>query len=113
MSAKAKKRCGEPSGKSNAKGILCGAWPLKGQSVCLAHADTKIRESAGFVARNGRQGRPRKLKPMEIERNLMERYALAWMRPYWRILGFEVAIDEEDGELYLTEREEGGRQDLR
>jgi hypothetical protein len=88
MAAK-KKRCGQLSGKKNAKGGLCGAWPLRGHLVCLAHADTKIRESAGFVARNGKAGRPRKLKPMDIERNLMERYVLAWMRPYWRILGFD------------------------
>lgn len=45
---------------------------------------------------------------MEIERRLMEEYAIAWMRPYWRILGFEVAIDDETGNLYLTELEEGG-----
>lgn len=108
MAAK-KKRCGQLSGKKNAKGGLCGAWPLKGQTVCLAHADADIRASVGFTPDAGNAGgRPRRLKPMEIERNLMERYALAWMRPYWRILGFEVAIDQEDGELYLTESAAGG-----
>lgn len=45
---------------------------------------------------------------MEIERRLMEEYAIAWMRPYWAILGFDVAIDDETGNLYLAERAGGG-----
>lgn len=44
---------------------------------------------------------------MEIERRLLENYAIAWMRPYWRILGFDIQLDAE-GELTLTERPEGG-----
>jgi len=49
----------------------------------------------------------RKVKPMEIEKRLLENYAIAWMRPYWRILGFDVHLDD-DGELALTELPEGG-----
>jgi hypothetical protein len=46
-------------------GKACRAAPLKGQDVCLAHADAKTREQTGFVADNGKQGR--KKRPTEIE----------------------------------------------
>lgn len=74
----------------------------------MAHADADTRASVGFTPEAGKLGgRPRKVRPMEVERKLMEEYALAWMRPYWRALGFEVCMAE-DGGLYLVEREEGG-----
>lgn len=95
---KAKTKAGKP----------CQAWALHGHMVCLAHADADTRASVGFVPEAGKAGgRPRKVKPMEIEKRLMERYAIAWMKPYWRILGFDVGLDA-DGELYLTELPEGG-----
>lgn len=47
-------------------GKPCGANPLKDRDTCLAHSDAKTRESVGFVANNGLQGRPR--RPRVIDR---------------------------------------------
>lgn len=47
------------------KGGNCKAAPLKGQDVCLAHADAKTRARTGFVPDNGKGGR--KPRPTEIE----------------------------------------------
>jgi len=81
---------------------------MAGHMVCLSHAPRNVRDSLGFGGPQPGSGAPRKLKPMEVERRLMEEYAIAWMRPYWAILGFDVAIDEESGNLYLAERADGG-----
>ncbi|HET7053661.1 MAG TPA: hypothetical protein VFI09_07085 [Solirubrobacterales bacterium] len=100
---KTKRRC---TARTKA-GAQCRNGALPGQLVCLSHADRKIKKSAGFGGAQPGSGRPRKLKPAEVEQRLMENYAIAWMRPYWKILGFDVHIDD-DGELVLTERPEGG-----
>ncbi len=89
------------------KGEQCRNAALKGHMVCIAHAERKVKEARGFGGPQPNSGRPKKLKPMDIERDLMQRYVLAWMRPYWRALGFDVGVDE-DGELYLMELAEGG-----
>ncbi|HEU4735498.1 MAG TPA: hypothetical protein VFS48_00525, partial [Solirubrobacterales bacterium] len=64
----AKRKC---TGKTKT-GKPCGAWALKGHLVCLAHADEKTRASVRFGGAQPGAGRPRKLKPMEVERRLME-----------------------------------------
>ncbi len=102
-----KRKCTATVQSGPKKGKRCGAWALRGHLVCLSHADQKTRESVRFGGAQEGAGRPRKVKPMELEKRLLENYAIAWMQPYWRILGFEIEIDAE-GELQLTERPEGG-----
>ena len=56
-------------------GKPCQAKPLTDASVCMADADAKTREKHGFIARNGKQGRPRKLHPSDVLREeLAERF---------------------------------------
>lgn len=102
-----KRKCTGTVKSGPRKGQRCGAWAMKGHLVCLGHADQKTRETMRFGGAQPGAGRPKKLKPMDIEREVMERYVLAWMRPYWRALGFDVGIAD-DGSLYLTELPEGG-----
>lgn len=101
-----------------AKGDPCRAHPLRPGTViegvaasgeyCRGH-DPELPQRTQLTAEDRAKGgaATRKVKPMEIERRVMENYAIAWMRPYWRILGFDVRLDD-DGELCLTELPEGG-----
>lgn len=50
----------------------CRAAPLRDSDTCLAHSDAKTRESTGFVADNGKQGRPRLPRPHEVMRERIE-----------------------------------------
>jgi hypothetical protein len=99
--AKERRRC---SAKTK-RGTDCRAWALEGKDTCLAHSDSKTRESAGFIARNGKQGRPHLPTPTEIARNLIEENVAVVLEPHFRTLGYTIAV--EDGELHLYEREEG------
>jgi hypothetical protein len=87
-------------------GDPCKASPLRDQNVCLAHADAKTRESTGFVAVNGKAGRPRNPRPAEVARRLIEENVLAIQRPYWRTLGYDVELTD-DGPR-LVELVDGG-----
>jgi hypothetical protein len=49
-SRRAKAKTGEP----------CRAAPLKDSDFCLAHSNEITRESTGFIAANGKAGRPRR-----------------------------------------------------
>lgn len=97
----AKKRC---SAKTK-RGTSCRAWALEGKDTCLAHADAKTRESVGFVADNGKAGRPKLPTPTDIARKLIEENVAVVLEPHFRTLGY--TIDVEDGELHLYENEEG------
>lgn len=72
----------------------------------MAHSDAKTRQSAGFIAANGKAGRPKLPTPSEIARKLIEANELALQRPYWRTLGYDVCIGAEGP--YLVELEDGG-----
>lgn len=101
-----------------ADGGPCRATPLRPGTViegvgasgryCRAH-DPEIPGSTQLTSADRVRGgeATRKTKPIEIERMVMERHAAAWMRPYWRALGYELDFDR-DGEPGLTERPEGG-----
>lgn len=88
------------------KGTRCKAHPLKGTKRCLAHSDSKTRESVGFVAANGKAGRKPLPKPTEVGRRLVEQNIVAVQRPYWRALGYDVELGP-DGP-FLVEVEHGG-----
>ena len=90
------------------KGTPCKGNPLKDSDYCLAHADEQKRASVGFGgARAGAMGgRPKKPSPTEIERRLIEENVIAWQRPYWRTLGYDMVMGADGPEL--LEREDGG-----
>lgn len=93
MSEKAK-RCGELSGNTGKTGKPCGAWPLKGQKTCLAHADADTRASVGFVADAGKLGgRPRVPTATELMRKVVEENVAKILAPHFRALGYELKID--------------------
>lgn len=62
-------------------GKRCKASPLKGQDVCLAHADAETRESTGFIARNGKGGRPRNPRAVDVLRERIEADIDKWLEP--------------------------------
>lgn len=72
-----KRRCSERT----KAGKKCKAWALHGSDVCLAHADAKARESVGFIARNGKQGRPRNPRAVDVLRERIEGDIDKWLRP--------------------------------
>jgi hypothetical protein len=87
------------------KGEPCKANPLKGTDRCLAHSDAKTRESVGFVADNGKAGRPRLPRPTETARRLIESNQAAVLRPHFRVLGYDI-LETPDG--LALERIDGG-----
>lgn len=86
----AKRKC---KGTTKA-GKACKAAPLSDKDFCLAHADAKTRESAGFVAVNGKAGRKPLPTPTEVARKLIEDNIAIILRPHFRALGFDVEVGE-------------------
>ncbi len=85
----------------------CRARPLKGTDRCLAHSDAKVREKVGFIPNNGKAGRPRIPRPTEVLREIVEADVLKFIEPELRILGLEVAYDE-DGRPHVQPSPGGG-----
>ncbi len=77
------------------RGTPCDAHPLRASDpkVCLAHADLQTRESVGFIAANGKGGRPRLPKPMDLALKLVEEHAAALLRPHFKALGLMLHDD--------------------
>jgi hypothetical protein len=98
----AKARCKE---KTKA-GKRCKSPPLKGKDYCLSHAPADTRDSVGFVAANGKGGRPKLPTPTEIARDLIEKNIEIVLRPHFRVLGYDVEATK-DG-LALVPLEGGG-----
>lgn len=69
------------------KGKRCQAPPLKGKDFCLAHSPAETRESAGFIADNGKGGRPPTPKLIDIFRERLEAAVDQVMAPYFQALG--------------------------
>lgn len=53
-------------------GNPCSAFVLKGRDVCLAHADPETRASTGFIANNGKGGRPPNPRAVDVLRERVE-----------------------------------------
>jgi hypothetical protein len=79
-------------------GNPCKAPALKGTERCAAHPlspDSPRFGSPEQASAAGKQGgRPRVPSPTEIARRLVEDNIAAVQRPYWRILGYDVVVDE-------------------
>jgi hypothetical protein len=98
-----RKKCGELSGNKGKSGKPCGAWPLKGREVCLAHADAKTRQSVGFVSDNGKAGRPRVPTATELMRKVVEENVSKILAPHFKVLGYELKIEGDSVELVAIE----------
>ncbi len=59
---------------------------MHGTDKCLAHSDAKTRESVGFVADNGLQGRPKQPRVVDVMRERVEAEIDAILEPYFRAL---------------------------
>jgi hypothetical protein len=99
-------RCGELSGKLNAKGEPCGAYVRKGKKTCIGHASKVEQETAGFGGSQPNAGRPRLPTPTEVARKLVEDNIAAILRPHFRVLGYDIETGAEG--LVLVPLEGGG-----
>jgi hypothetical protein len=93
-------------------GEQCRAAPLRDGDRCLAHADEQTRTSMDF-GQGPRPGRPRVPRSTDLQRELVERHAVAVVRPYFRALGLDVADDGtvtplERGAIVVGRDKEGG-----
>jgi hypothetical protein len=104
--AEERKRCGELSGKVNAKGDPCGAYARKGKTTCMGHADKVEQEAAGFGGSQPNAGRPKLPTPTEVARDLIEQNIAIVLRPHFRTLGFDIETGE--GGVVLVPLAEGG-----
>jgi hypothetical protein len=91
----ARKRCTAKTRVGNP----CRAWPLEGGKLCLAHSDAKARESVGFIAANGKAGRPAKVKASDVQRQLVEQNILVLWEPHFATLGYRIVFGPEGPEL--------------
>jgi len=66
--------CRDEAGKRNRTraGKPCRGNPLHGHPFCMAHAPESIRESVGFIAKNGKQGRPANPRVVDVLRERVE-----------------------------------------
>lgn len=84
------------------KGKPCGAYPLKGTTKCLAHSDAQTRASVGFIAANGKGGRPPAPRAVDVLRERVEARIDEVIAPLFDALGaaggFTVKFAGEDGE---------------
>jgi hypothetical protein len=84
----AKRRC-----KAKAKtGRRCRAAPLRGRDTCIAHT-RKDEISLDFGGRQPGAGRPRKPKPSEELRRIVDAEARAIVRPFFAAIGVDVHDD--------------------
>jgi hypothetical protein len=80
---------------NNKAGRPCGSPPLRGGDFCLAH-DEVSRDSVRFGGPQPGSGRPRVPRSTALQRELVERHAVAVVRPYVRALGLDI---DEDGNV--------------
>lgn len=73
-------------------GNPCTASPLHGTSLCLAHSPANVRESAGFVADNGKAGRPKNPRAVDVLRERIEQDIDRVLKPLFDGLEAEQGI---------------------
>ena len=81
-SCKATTRAGKP----------CKSPPQKEGDYCLAHASAEVRDSVGFIARNGKGGRPRRPREIELIQEVAEQFRAALREVYATGLTAERAV---------------------
>lgn len=93
------------------KGNPCRAEALKGTDRCHAHTESlgSARFGSPEQAREAGKlgGRPRNPRPTEVLREIVEADVLRFIEPELRILGLEVAYDDE-GRPHVQPAEGGG-----
>jgi hypothetical protein len=98
-----KRQCGKPT-KAGGK---CKNPPVKGKQHCVGHLSRKEKEALGFGGPQEGSGRPRKLRPSDVSRRLLEENVAAVLGPYWRTLGYDLC-EGPDGQLHLEACKKGG-----
>src|ERR1035441_1892340 len=98
------------TGKTKAGG-RCRAAPLKGRSVCIAHADKKTRDNTRCGGSQPGAGRPPRPKAPDAARELLEEHPEIVLRPFFRTLGYDVRVSD-DGELSRSEEHTSELQSL-
>lgn len=73
-------------------GTPCQSPPLAGTELCMAHSPAKVRESRGFVADNGKAGRPRSPRAVDVLRERIEQDIDAVIAPLWEALAAEKSV---------------------
>lgn len=82
-------------------GEPCPTSPLNGTDYCLAHSSLEVRESLGFIAKNGKQGRPRLPKATELMRERLEEQREEIIRVYWDAMNATLKDGEPDHQIRL------------
>jgi hypothetical protein len=82
------------------KGGPCDSWPLPDSDRCISHSPKEVQESLGFGGTQPGAGRPKLPKPMDLARQLVERHAIAILRPHFKALGLML---EDDGSTTLLD----------
>lgn len=100
----AKRRC---KGTTKA-GKPCKAHPLRGTDHCLAHSDRDTRESVGFRADNGKGGRPRKPRVVDVMRERVEEKVEELLAPYFDAVEKAMLHASSDGEVHVSEHPDYG-----
>lgn len=82
-------------------GEPCPTPPLHGSDYCIAHSDAKTRESLGFVAANGKAGRPRIPRASELMRERVENESEQIVAVYWDAMNATLKDGEPDHQIRL------------
>lgn len=89
-------------------GKPCKSFPLRDSDYCLSHSEAKVRESVGFVADNGKAGRPRKPRAVDVMRERVEAKIDEVLAPYFDTLEKAMLHATSDGEVKLSEHPDLG-----
>jgi hypothetical protein len=76
----------------------CRANPLKDSDYCLAHSDATTRESVGFIAANGKAGRPKNPRAVDVLRERLEERVDAVLDVLWDGLEADLVTVSGSGE---------------
>ena len=79
---------------------------MKGAKTCIAHADRKEKEARGFGGPQPGSGRPPNVTAAQLQRQIVEDHVAEIQRPYWRALGYDLEIGED--EIKLVRLDKGG-----
>jgi hypothetical protein len=89
---------------TNKQGKPCKAPPLNDSGRCISHSPTEIQASLGFGGiENSRLGGKGRHQPIPVAQKLVEDNVAVLLEPYFRTLGYEVVVDDDDARLERIE----------